>query len=69
LVKEGKALRIQALEQQDAAVRATVLIDRGQGHGVGFHRRLLGFHRIAKPLVEQRKRFAGAWASVKPSRV
>src|SRR3990167_5083557 len=54
--EEGKALCIQALEQQDAAVRATVLIHRRQRHGIGLHWRLFGFHRITKPLVEQRKR-------------
>lgn len=53
--EEGEALRIQPLEQQDAAMRAPLFVNGRQGHGVGLDRRLLGFHRLCEPLVEQRE--------------
>src|SRR3546814_1518630 len=54
--EEREALGIEALEQQDPAVRAPQGIHGRQSHGIGLHRRLFGFHRVGKPLVEQRER-------------
>ncbi|MNN44493.1 hypothetical protein D3C81_1587860 [compost metagenome] len=54
--EEGEAAGIQCLEQQHATMRLPPGIDRGQGHGIGFHRQLLGLHRLGEPAVEQRER-------------
>ncbi len=54
--EEGEPLLVEPLQQQYTAMRATFAVHRGQGHGVGFHRYLLGFHRIGEPLLEQGER-------------
>ncbi|MNZ74546.1 hypothetical protein D3C78_929970 [compost metagenome] len=54
--EEGEAALVQRLEQQHPAMGLPLCIDRGQGHGIGFHRRLLGLHRLGKPAMEQGER-------------
>ncbi|MNZ96215.1 hypothetical protein D3C78_1153990 [compost metagenome] len=54
--EEGKAAGVQCLEQQHATMRLPLGIDRGQGHRIGFHRQLLGLHRLVEPAMEQRER-------------
>ena len=54
--EKGKTLFIQPLEQQYPTMRAPFGVHRGQSHGIGLDRWLLGFHRIAEPLMKQRER-------------
>ncbi len=51
--EEGEAALVEALEQEDTAMRIAVGVDGGQGHGVGFDRQALGLHRVVEPLAEQ----------------
>ncbi|MNP84337.1 hypothetical protein D3C76_1836040 [compost metagenome] len=37
-------------------MRTAVGVHRGQGHGIGFHRWLLGFQGIIEPLTKQPER-------------
>ncbi|MNI75014.1 hypothetical protein D3C73_1311360 [compost metagenome] len=51
--EEGEPSVVEPLEQQDTAMGTAITVDRGEGHGIGLHRWLLGLYRIGEPLMEQ----------------
>jgi hypothetical protein len=57
ITEEGEATCIQAFEQQHPTMRASVVVDRRQGHGIRLDRQLLGLYRLGEPLLEQAEWF------------